>query len=368
VNRQIEEIKTYVKNEFDAVQAELTTAIAKSNEVLTSLGSGEITKKTVESLVEAQKTVNAAVLKSVTRLGTMQAWSIKELTEVQRNIGKQQTKMERMIGVLRQQHAKALDDIGKLQCFYDDIKRKLELCQQRMNDTITRAMESSEQGNRSAETDQLVLKAMGEAQGFSEQMEKLKQELANIGSNLNEARAYESDMKNTLEELQRKQDQIKANCKALKQQNQKLRASNDELFGNAQRIGGNLGIIGEGIGKAATDIHDVAAAVGDVTSRWSRFGAILGASLGGAGATAMGMGVVATGVAAAGGVVILPLASVLATGYMAGVTEEYIASVKSKVQGLMNSVGSIVSTSMSMISDFGSRIANIGSWIANIWH
>jgi hypothetical protein len=81
--------------------------------------------------------------------------------------------------------------------------------------------------------------------------------------------------------------------------------------------------------------------------------------VGGAGAAAVGAGALTIGAAAAAGVVLVPLVSVLAVGYMAGATRKCIDAAKTKASSLADSIGSIALVSINIIKTIGTDTANL---------
>ncbi|MDR1232812.1 MAG: hypothetical protein LBJ75_00910 [Puniceicoccales bacterium] len=362
VQEQIEAIKAYVQENFESVQRDLTEATVKLSSC-----------RVMGDFLEAQRAVNVVVLQSTTRLGTMQAHIIDSLTKLQTEMRERQAEMKAAIDILQQNHTEARNNIHQLQTAYDETKQKLEQCQKGATEALAKAEQEKKNawrlwGKGGAQ------KAENAARELNQKAADLRSELDKIATGLDEAQRNEGKIKATLGEMQGKQEQIQKNCEALGQQNQEFQRSNDELFDHAQKIGQDLGIIGENVDKAAAAARNVVRNVGNVTSRWTGLGALLGAGVGGSGAAVLSFGVIATGAtavagAAIGGGLVLggTWALALAAGYTEGVTKEYIASAKSKVQGLASGIGSTVSSSMSAIGHIGSGIKSVLGSISSMF-
>jgi alanyl-tRNA synthetase len=311
---------------------------------------------TIEKLVDVQKNVNKAILDSVTQLGLMQEHIVCGLTKAQEKIENQQDEMKAAVEILQQNHEDAMKNVSLLKTSYAKAEENLRKCTEQANNALNEATRLSQQAKKT-DTDKLVQEAMENAQQFNRKAEQLRRHLGTMKTSLNEAQEKTTDIAKVLGEMTDKQKQIEGNCETLKQQSEMLRASNDVLFGQAEKIGGNLRVVGESVDRIATFTSDAVASVGNVTSRWSNFAAMIGAAAGSIGAAAVGSGVLATGA--------LAVAGVMVAAYTVEANRGHIQEVKDKVIRLKDSIRLIAETSLRNISNITSRITSLGTTIVD---
>jgi chromosome segregation ATPase len=316
VSRQLETIKNYVKENFEAVQRDLNAAVAALKEMNVGASGNQHDAK---AITQAQEKVTNAIIASVAKLGTMQAYIIASLTAAQEELSKYVKEMETKAA---QAHEALTESDSKFMAMsrkacqmrkrIEDVERQKERA-----DAYLKHIQNSATGNQRQFLGLMrspLENAQADADRIKRKLENLREQLEDLQTQLDEAGKQVRKAREASKAIEEENKRIASSCEELQKQNASLVESNNKLYNYIQSTRKNIQDVGESVDRASRDIDAAAENVPNVTvsSRWGLFvGRALGAGGTAAAASVFGCGAATIGAAAAVGVV-APMAVVFA--------------------------------------------------------